>query len=409
MAAKPDGMSFEPSSEVRMINKQIDEFIKQEVKPLEDEYPQFLGEDRERNMVNDDHRRVDAYHEVKEKIQKKSVEAGFYTMHMPEEVGGGGLTALEYTQVLEHLHNRNPNGYHGMMLDGLSVTPSIIPMYHNEYQRSEYFEPVMNADKHMTFGLTEPDHGSDPHYMDATAEKDGNEWVINGTKCFISNSVDADFIMVHARTSGEDGDPRGISTFLVDRENPGWELGKIQRTMGPDPGSHAFNQFNDCRVPEEHMVGEEGEGFVTAMEWVGSGRLSVPAMGVGKAQWMFDQCVDYANNRETGGKPIGTRQFIQGMLAEMRTRIEMVRWLYRYTAWKMDRDEDYRWLESAAKLEGSKLWCDVADTAIQLHGGAGYMKSLPFEAEYRRGRATRIYEGTDEIQKRTIATEFLNV
>jgi len=404
-----DGISFEPSSEIRLIRSQIDEFIEKEIEPLEQEHDQFLGEEKEWTIVDEDGRLVDEYLALRQQIREKSVEAGFYTMHMPERVGGGGLSALEYTMVLEHIHNRHPDGFHTMMLDGLSVTPSIIPMYEDDYQRENYFEPIMNAEKHMAFGLSEPDHGSDPHYMDTTAEKDGDEWVIDGTKCHVSNSPNADFMLLFARTSGSDGDVTGISAFVVDRGNPGWELGKIQRPMGTELGNHAFNHFNGCRVPESQMIGEEGRGFLTAMDWVGGGRLSVPARAVGSSEWMFEQCVDYADGRTTFGEPIAERQFVQDHLATMRTRIEEVRWLYRYCAWKMDRDEEHRWLQSAAKWRGSELWCDVADAAIQLHGGAGYWRSLPFESVYRDARATRIYEGTDEIQKRTIAKQFLDI
>lgn len=404
-----DGISFGTPETVKILNSQIDAFIEKEIEPLEREYSQFLGEDKEAHIVDENHRKVDEYLEVRQTIREKSVEAGFYTMNMPERVGGGGLSAMEYCMVLEHLTNRDPDGFHELMLDGLSVNASILPLFEHEYQREKYFEPVMNAEKHMTFGLTEPDHGSDATWMDTTAKRDGDEWIINGTKCFISHSVEADFVMVHARTSGEDGDIDGISTFLVDADNPGWELGKIQRSMGTTPGSQAFNHFNDCRVPAEQMVGDEGTGFRTAMTWVGGGRLSIPARAVGISQWMFEQSVDYAETRETFGKPIGARQFIQDMLVEMRVRIEQVRWLYRYAAWRMDQGMNHRWQQSAAKLEGSKLWCDVADHAIQIHGGAGYMKSLPFEGIYRDGRVTRIYEGADEIQKRTIAKQFLDI
>jgi alkylation response protein AidB-like acyl-CoA dehydrogenase len=296
-----------------------------------------------------------------------------------------------------------------MIQDSVSVSGAILPFYDDEYLREDYFNPLMNAEKHMAFALTEPDHGSDPTWMDTKAEKDGDEWVINGTKCFISRSPYADCIMVHARTSGEDGDAKGISTFIVDRENPNWTVGKIQRPMGTEVGSQAFNHFNDCRVPAKKMIGEEGAGFIeTAMNWVGGGRLAIPAKAVGRSQWIFDQCVDYAKNRKTFGKPISKRQFVQGMIAEMRVDIEQARLLYRHAARKHDNDDsDARWLQSAAKLRGSEVWNSVADKAIQIHGGAGYMRSLPFEGEYRNARASRLYEGTDEIQKKTISKEFL--
>lgn len=406
--SNPAGMNFEPSVEIRMIRSQLDEFIEQEIAPLESEYSQFLGEDGERNMVDDEGRLKSEYLELRQQIRKKAVDAGFYTMYLPEEYGGGGLGHLGFTLVLEHLYNRNPDGFHDLVFDLGSINGSIIPLYADETLRSRYFEPLVNADRHLCFGLSEPDHGSDVTWMDTTAERDGSDWIINGTKCFTSGAPYADCIMVHARTSGSDGDAHGISSFMVDAENPGWEVGKIQRPMGGEVGMQALNYFNDCRVPDEQMIGSEGEGFLeTAIKWVGITRLVIPAQAVGRSQWMFDGCVDYAKERRSFGEPIGSYQFVQGMLAEMRADIEMVRWLYRYTAWKYDHGEPERWLQSAAKLRGSELWNDVADMAIQIHGGAGYMRSLPFESQYREARATRIYDGTDEIQKRTIAREFL--
>jgi alkylation response protein AidB-like acyl-CoA dehydrogenase len=403
-------MDFAEPEIVRALTKQIDRFLETEVKPLEEEYDQFLGEDAERHRVDGDGHPVQPFVEVREEVQHRSVEAGFYAMHMPKEVGGGGLSMLEYSMVVEHVENRHPNGFHDMIQDVLSVNASLLPCYEDEYLREKYFEPVMTADKHIAFGLTEPEHGSDATWLDATAERDGDDWIVNGTKCYTSNSPYADAILMFARTSGEDGDARGISAFLVDRSNPGWEMGKIQRPMGSNVGSQAFNHFENCRVADARMVGDEGEGFLqAASSSIGSLRLYIPAKAVGRSQWMFDQCVEYTRQRETFGEPLGKRQFIQGMLAEMRTEIEQTRWLYRHAAWRSDQGEPSRWEQSAAKFRGSKLWNEVADRAIQIHGGAGYMRSLPFEREYRDARAARIAEGTDEIQKRTIAREFLDL
>jgi alkylation response protein AidB-like acyl-CoA dehydrogenase len=403
-------MNFETPDMVDAFRTELDRFIELEVKPLESEYDQFLGETGEQAMVDEEGKVVDEYLEVMDKIQRKSVEAGFYTMQLPERVGGGGLNLLEFTMMMEHLHDRHPDGFHEDILDVLSVTPALVPCYEDEFQREKYFDPVMNADKHLCFGLTEPDHGSDITHMDTSAERDGDEWVINGTKCFISNSTFADAIMVHARTSGEAGSPHGISTFLVDRSNPGWKMGKVQRPMGGDVGRHAFNHFDDCRVPEEQMVGDEGEGFMNAaMRLVGWTRLHLTAKCVGRAQWLFDQCVEYAQQRESFGEPIGNRQSIKNMLAELRTDIEQTRWLYRHAAWRLDRNERARWEQSAAWLRGGQLWNRAADIAIQIHGGSGFFKTLPFESEYRAARGARIYDGTDEIQRRTIANEFLDL
>lgn len=409
-ASEIDGMSFEPSSEVELIKDQISEFIAQEVEPLEDEYDQFLGEDAERHIVDDDERLVDEYLDLQDEIHQKSREAGFYTMHMPEDVGGGGLNMLEYTMIREHIFNRNPRGFHRMIQDPGSVNWALISCYDDDYQREKYFEPVMDAEKHMSFALTEPEHGSDATWMDATGEKDGDEWVLNGSKAYIGNAPYCDFVMVFVRTSGDDGDFMGITGFLVDKDNPGLEVGKIHRTMGSQTGTHSFLHFNDCRVGEEQMMGDEGAGLMEmGMEWIGAGRLLIPASSVGRCQWMFDQCVGYAEDRKTFGKEIGRRQFVQGMLTEMRVDIEQVRWLYRYAAWKFDQGHLPRWLSAANKLRGSQLWDDVSDHAVQIHGGAGYTKSLPFEREYRDSRLYRIVEGTDEIQKRNIAQYFINL
>jgi alkylation response protein AidB-like acyl-CoA dehydrogenase len=403
-------MNFEESTEVGMIRDQVDEFLRQEVEPLEAEYDRFLGERGVDRRLDDEGKLRDEFVELRDRIRRKSAEAGFLTMHLPEAVGGGGVSLLDYLLVTEHVNDRNPDGFHELMLETL-LTPALTVMHDDEFLRERYFRPMMDAETTVTIGMSEPDHGSDITWMDTTAERDGDEWVIDGTKCWITNSTFADSIVVFARTDGADGDATGISALIVDRDNPGWELGRIQHPMGDDEaGRIAYNHFDDCRVPADHMVGDEGRGLVdVAMPSVGYFRLGIPARAVGRCQWMFEQCVEYAETRRTFGEPIGSRQFVKGMLAEMRAEIEAVRWLYRHAAWSFSRGEGERWEQSAAKLLGSRLWNDVADRAVQIHGGAGYTRSLPFEGEYRNARVTRIYDGTDEIQKRTIADEFLDL
>jgi alkylation response protein AidB-like acyl-CoA dehydrogenase len=408
-------MSFEPSSEYNIIRKQMDEFIEQEVKPLEDEFDQFLGEEGHQNRATEDGRMAPEFYEVTRRIRKKSAESGYLTMHVPEEAGGEGVSTLEYLMLLDHVYDRNPDGFHGYVLahgpEGFQgPNPSLISAYHDEYQREKYFEPMMNVEKEFSFALTEPGHGSDVTWMDSTGVKDGDEWVLNGAKCFISNAPLADFFVVSVRTSREDGDARGISSFFVDADNPGIEVGKLQHNMGEPLAEHAFVHLDDCRVPGKNMIGEEGMGFFeTAIKYVGVARLTLAAFCCGRAQWMFDSSVTYAEDRVTFGKPIGTNQFVQGMLADMRVDIEFVRLLYRYAGWKIDNDDGERWLESAAKWKGSELWNKAADIAVQIHGGSGVMSSLPFAYEYKKSRAPRIYDGTNQIQKRNIARQFLDL
>ncbi|PCR92139.1 acyl-CoA dehydrogenase family protein [Natrinema ejinorense] len=398
-------MDFSEPSEAVQISKALDDFIEQEVAPLENEYDQFLGADYEKHIVDDEHRQVPEYRNIVEKIRKKSVEAGFYGMTMPEEVGGGDVDILTRAIVGEHMSNRPP-GFHSAIFGGAGG-PTPILLSCDERQREEYLEPLMDGEITTCFALTEPGHGSDAHHMDTRAEKDGDEWVINGQKVYITNGPYADFAMVFARTSGDDGDLEGITCFLVDDDTPGFEVGKIHRAMGMTPGTHAELHFDDCRVGEDQVLGEVDQGFQAAMSWIGGGRINIAAGAVGTAQFLLDLSVDYARNRETFGKPIGHRQGVSFQLAELATDIEQVRQLYRYAAWKMDQGERARKEESMAKLRGAKLANDAADVAMQVHGGAGFMKDLPIERNYRAARVFRIFEGTDEIQKRTIARELI--
>lgn len=396
-------MDFSEPEEARQIKKALDGFIEREVDPLEDEHPEFLDEDYERHIVDERNRQVDEYLDVKREIRQKSAEAGFWGMDMPEEVGGGGLSHTTSTVVMEHLMNRAP-GFHGAITGG-AAAPTPILMECTEQQREEYLEPLMAGEITTCFALSEPSHGSDPHFMETTAERDGDEWVIDGEKCWISNGPYADFAMVFARTSGEPGDVDGITCFLVDSED--YDVGKIHRTMGLTPGDQCELLFDDVRVDEDAVLGEVGGGFMSAMEWVGGGRLAIAAICVGKSQYLLDLASEYAGERETFGKPIGHRQGVSFPIADLASEVEMVRQLYRYAAWRMDEGEPARLQESMAKLRGAELYNQAADVAMQVHGGAGFMKSLPIERCYREARVMRIFEGTDEIQRRSIARELI--
>lgn len=404
------GMDFSPSAEVGLITNQLDEFIAKEVEPMEQRHDHFLGEDGWENRAGGDGMAVDEFLEIERDIRQTSADAGFLTMHLPERVGGGGVSTLTYTMALEHLHDRHPDGFHGFVMGGVSPTMlrGMVDCYEDDYQRAAYFDPVMDGEKRAAFGLTEPDHGSDILRMDTTAEKCDGEWVIQGTKCFISGAPYADFFVVHARTSGNDGDATGISSFFVNADNPGLEIGKLQTYMGKPVSNHAFVHLEDCCVPDRNRMGAEGRGFIdTALEMVGEARMALAARAVGKSQWMFDRSVEYARTRRSSGEPIGEKQMIQDLLARLRVDIELTRWLYRYAAWQFDRDDETRWLQSAANWKGSELWAEAADTAIQIHGAAGVMSSLPFEREYREARGSRISDGTTQIHKRNIARAFL--
>lgn len=398
-------MDFSEPTEAAQIKSALDDFIEQEVRPLEEEHPEFLGEDYQRHIVDDDHYQVPEYRDIVETIRERSVQAGFYGMGMPEEVGGGDVDLVTEAIVTEHLANRPP-GFHSVITGGAGG-PTPILLACTDEQRERYLDPLMAGEKTTCFALTEPAHGSDPHYMDATAEKDGDEWVIDGNKYWISNAPYADFAMAFARTSGEKGDYGGITCFLVDADADGYAVERVHRTMGLTPGAQAELRFDGVRVGEEQVLGEVDAGFQTAMNWIGGGRIKIAANAVGTAQHLLDLAVDYAGDRETFGKPIGHRQGVSFQLADLATDIEQVRWLYRYAAWKIQNGEHARKEESMAKLRGAELANQAADVAMQVHGGAGFMKDQPIEREYRSARVLRIFEGTDEIQRRTIARELI--
>ncbi len=401
--AEYQAMDFSEPSEAVQLKKAVDDFIEAEVAPLESKHDKFLGADYEKHVVDENHRQVPEYRDIIAQVREKSVEAGFYGMSMPEEVGGGGVSVLNRAIVGEHVANRPPGFTSGMFGGAGGPTPIMLAM--DEEQREEFLYPCMEGEKLTCFALTEPDHGSDPHYMDATAEKDGDEWIINANKYWITNAPYADFAMVFARTSGEDGDYEGVTCFLVEADNPNYEVARVHRTMGLTPGQHGELLLQDCRVPEDRVMGEVGGGFQAAMDWIGGGRINIASSAVGNAQYLLDLAVDYAKNRETFGKPISERQGISFQLADLATDIEQVRQLYRYAAWKIDNDKRARKEESMAKWKGAKLNNKAADIAMQVSGGAGFMKDQPIERQYRSARVLRIFEGTDEIQQRSIARE----
>ena len=238
-----------------------------------------------------------------------------------------------------------------------------------------------------------------------TAVKDGRHWILNGEKVFITGGNEADFAIVFAVTD-RNRSPRsseGITAFLVDRDM-GWTSSPIPTMGGWSPASLAFAEV---RAPEENILGEVGKGFHLAMEWIGSGRIFIPARAVGQAQRLIEMGLAYARTRETFGQPIAGYQAIQWMLADSAVELEQIKWLVLRAAWIADQGRDYRHAASMAKLAGAQMVWRVADRMLQLHGGMGYTKEMPIERVLRDVRVYRIYEGTDEIQKRTIAHNLL--
>jgi alkylation response protein AidB-like acyl-CoA dehydrogenase len=274
-------------------------------------------------------------------------------------------------------------------------------------QRQRYLLPTLSGELKSCFAITEPGAGSDARAIRTSARRDGNEWVINGEKTFITGGNEADFAIVFAVTDKDAmqqaGASGGVTCFLVERDM-GWRSHPIQ-TMGEwGPASLVFDEV---RVPHEAILGEEGEGFDLAMRWIGQGRYLLPARAVGACERLIEMGMEHARNRTTFGQPIAERQAIQWMIADSAVELESLRWLVLTAAWQVDQGQDSRQGQSMAKLYGGITANQIVDRMLQVHGGMGYTRELPVERWYRELRLLRIYEGTDEIQRRTIARNLL--
>jgi alkylation response protein AidB-like acyl-CoA dehydrogenase len=274
----------------------------------------------------------------------------------------------------------------------------------NEAQQEAYLRPTISGERKSCFAITEPGAGSDARAIRTSARREGDEWVINGEKTFITGGNEADYVMVFAVTDKAKGADGGVTCFLVDRDR-GWTSAPID-TMGEwGPASLVFK---DVRVPHDHILGEEGKGFSLAMKWIGRGRYLLPARALGACERLVEMAMEHAHNRTTFGEPIANRQAIQWMIADSAVEIEALRWLVLTAAWQVDHGIDSRQSQSIAKLYGGVQANQIVDRVLQIHGGMGYTRELPVERWYRELRLLRIYEGTDEIQRRTIARNLLS-
>ncbi|PWA09031.1 acyl-CoA dehydrogenase [Pueribacillus theae] len=377
-------MDLRLSDEQRMVQRTIRQFVEKELMPLENEV-----------LRNDREGKPSLSPEKLKELQLKAKEAGFWGINTPAEYGGADLGQVMMAIVLmETAKTFVPFQFGG--------TADNILYYGNEEQKKKYLIPTINGEKKSCFAMTEPGAGSDTRNIKTTAVKDGNEWVINGEKIFITGGNEADFVMVIAVTDKELG-PKGVTCFLVDRDM-GWRSEYIH-TMG-DWGPASLI-FDNVRVPEENILGEVNGGYKLGLEWIGNARWIVGARAVGMAERALQMAIDYSKERYTFGKPIADRQAIQWMIADAAVDLEAARWLVLNAAYTLDIGEDNRHLASIAKLYGSNMGNRVIDKVLQIHGGMGYTKEMPFEKWYREARLWRIYDGTDEIQRLIISRNLL--
>lgn len=378
-------VDFTLSTEEREIRQWVRTFVDNEIKPLE---PEVLRRERahEPGLTSQKLR----------ELQLKAKESGFWGVQTPTEHGGMGLSAVMSALVEAELGRSFVQFSFGGNADNI--------LYHgNEWQRERYLLPTIAGDRKSCFAITEPGAGSDAKNIRTRAVKDGSDWVINGEKTFITGGNEADFTMVFAVTDPEKGADGGVTCFLADRDT-GWKSEYID-TMG-EWGPAALI-FENVRVPDENILGEVGGGFALAMQWIGRGRYMLPARALGACERMVEMAIEQAKNRTTFGEPIADRQAIQWMIADSGMEIEALRWLVLHAAWQADAGFDSRHAQSIAKLYGGTKANEIVDRVMQIHGGMGYTRELPIERWYRELRLLRIYEGTDEIQRRTIARNLL--
>jgi acyl-CoA dehydrogenase len=378
-------MDFSLTDEQREVRDWVRTFVRKEIMPLE---PEVLR--RERAGKPGIERA-----ELRE-LQLKAKESGFWGVLTPEEYGGMNLGAIMAALIEAELGRSFVQFRFGGTADN-------ILFYANDEQKETYLTPTIAGERHSCFAITEPGAGSDARAIRTTARQDGDDWVINGEKTFITGGNEADFTMVFAVTDKEKGANGGVTCFLVDRE-AGWKSHPID-TMG-EWGPAALT-FDNVRVPSRNILGEVGRGFELAMRWIGQGRYLLPARAIGACERLVDMGIEYANTRETFGLPIAERQAIQWMIADSAVEIEALRWLVLHAAWQVEQGMDSRQAQSMAKLYGGVKANEIVDRVLQIHGGMGYTRELPIERWYRELRLLRIYEGTDEIQRRTIARNLL--
>ncbi|EKD60916.1 MAG: hypothetical protein ACD_54C00488G0002 [uncultured bacterium] len=343
--------------------------------------------------------------ELLKEISQKAVAAGLYAANMPEDVGGAGLDTLTWLLYEKELGKTNYALHWNCV-----ARPSNILLACTPEQREKYLFPCIRAEKHDCQAMTEPGSGSDLRSMKAFARADGGDFVLNGTKHFISHADVADFAIVWVAT-GEEATPRGpkklITAFLVDKGTPGFTVREGYRNVSHRGYNNMILEFDDCRLPASQILGEVHKGFEVAGKWLGATRLQVASTCLGRAERALGHAISYAAERKQFGQQIGKFQGVSFKLADMAMELKAAELLTREAAWKYDQGSVTEADMSMAKLKATEVLAMIADEAIQIHGGMGLMDELPLERIWRDARVERIWEGTSEIQRHIISRELL--
>jgi len=338
-------------------------------------------------------------------LLRKAGELGFMGILIPEIYGGSEMGYHEYITIIEEISKVDPSiGLSIAAHNSLATTHTYL--FGNESQRLQWLPKLASGEWIGAWGLTEQETGSDAQGMNATAKKDGDFWVLNGTKNFITHGISCDLAVVVFR-NGEKGDSRGMTTFVIEKGTPGFSSGKKENKLGMRASETAELVFDNCRIPDSNRLGEVGEGFVQCMKILDGGRISIAALSLGIAKGAFDAALKYSKERKQFGKAISTFQGISFKLAEMATDIEAATLLTHRAGEDKNNGKNVTQIGAMAKLFASETCVRVANEAVQIHGGYGFIKDYPVEKFYRDSKLCTIGEGTSEIQKLVIARNLL--
>ena len=381
-------MHFGLSEEQEMIVETVRSFVENEIYPHEDTVE----------------RTGEVPKEVAEAIKKKTIDLGFYACNFPQEVGGAGLSHLEFALVEREL------GRGAMALNHFFGRPQNILMACEGNQKERYLLPAVRGERMDALAMTEPGAGSDVRGMKCGAERKGGDWVVNGTKHFISGADHADFVICFIAT-GEDQTPKGpkkrITAFLVDRGTPGFTIRHGYQSVSHRGYKNMILEFDECRLSDTQVLGEVDGGFAVMNEWLYATRITVATMSVGRARRCFEYALNYAAEREQFGQKIGKFQGVSFQIADMITEIDAADWLTLSSAWRLDEGLPANREIASAKVFASEMLARVTDTTLQIFGGMGLMNDFPIERFWRDARVERIWDGTSEIQRHIISRELL--
>ncbi|WP_440006205.1 acyl-CoA dehydrogenase [Halomicrococcus sp. SG-WS-1] len=380
-------MDFSLSAEQKQIRNMVAEFADEEIKPRAAE--------------------IDESDEFPADLVDQMADLGLMGMPFPEEYGGAGLDYHSYAIGLEEI-SRGSGGLGTIVAAHTSLAGNMLYAFGDEDQKREYLTPLNRGEDVGAFALSEPGAGSDVPAMETTAEKEGDEYVLNGGKLWISNGSVADTVTVFAKTDPDAGN-RGISSFVVrPEEDDGFHVEGTEHKLGDKGCPTAELRFSDMRIPEDRLLGEEGRGFVHALKTLNGGRITIAARSIGLARAALEDSLTYAQDREQFDQPISEFQTIQHKLADMDTKIQAAKMLMHRAADRKMRGEDYIKQAAQAKLFASEISREVANEGIQIHGGYGYTTDFDVERYYRDAKLNEIYEGTSEVLRNTIANELLD-